>query len=65
MNDHIRVNLINVLIITLTAGLGIWAFTYILVWLRRSNWPVLSPTAQVALGIFGHAASSSTPPTGG
>ncbi len=56
--NHIPVNLTNIAIITLSAGLGLWASAYILVFLGQRNIPLLSPLANALLSIVDYAAKT-------
>jgi hypothetical protein len=52
--DHIRVNLTNIAIITISAMLGGGAVMFLLVYLNDRNIPVLSPAAHALLAVTTH-----------
>lgn len=51
---HIPINLINVTIITLSAGVGLTLFGYLLIWLRDHNVPLLGPASNAVLQFAPH-----------
>jgi hypothetical protein len=51
---HIPINLINVAIITLSAGVGLTLVGYLLIWLKEHNIPLLGPAANAVLQFAPH-----------
>lgn len=56
--QHIAVNLTNVSIITLSAGVGLGFLMFFLIWLREHDVPVLSPIANALLQFAPHLPKS-------
>lgn len=52
--EHIRVNVTNFVIITLSAGIGLSLMSYVLVWFAQRSIPLLTPLAHAMLAIFRH-----------